>query len=110
MVVTFLTGIEVPQWERVANHSTERSGHDEDYDCWVWCGKADFPDPRVDQQGRVVVRKQLKRNHVLTYFANLTPCLIGMEACGGAHYWARQLAGFGHTVKLIDPQFMKPYV
>jgi len=64
----------------------------------------------VDEQGRVAVRKQLKRNQVLTYFANLTPCLIGMEACGGAHYWARQLAGSGHTVKLIAPQFVKPYV
>jgi transposase len=64
----------------------------------------------VDEQGRVAVRKQLKRTQVLTYFANLTPCLIGMEACGGAHYWARQLAGFGHTVKLIAPQFVKPYV
>lgn len=64
----------------------------------------------VDEQGRVAVRKQLKRSQVLTYFANLTPCLIGMEACGGAHYWARQLAGFGHTVKLIAPQFVRPYV
>jgi transposase len=64
----------------------------------------------VDGQGRVAVRKRLKRNQVLTSFANLAPCLIGMEACGGAHYWARQLAGFGHTVKLIAPQFVKPYV
>jgi transposase len=64
----------------------------------------------VDEQGRVAVRKQLKRSQVLTYFANLAPCLIGMEACGSAHYWARQLAGFGHTVKLIAPQFVKPYV
>lgn len=64
----------------------------------------------VDAQGRVAVRKQLKRGQVLAYFANLPPCLIGMEACGGAHHWARQLAGFGHTVRLIAPQFVKPYV
>jgi len=64
----------------------------------------------VDGQGRVAVRKQLRRNQVLTWFANLEPCLIGMEACGSAHYWARRLAGFGHTVKLIAPQFVKPYV
>jgi transposase len=64
----------------------------------------------VDGQGRITERKRLKRNQVLTYFANLEPCLIGMEACGSAHYWARQMAGFGHTVKLIAPQFVKPYV
>jgi len=47
---------------------------------------------------------------MMKYFANLEPCLIGMEACGGAHYWARKLAGCGHTVKLMAPQFVKPYV
>jgi len=64
----------------------------------------------ADQQGRVKIRKQLKRNQVLTYFANLEPCLIGMEACGSAHYWARKLVEQGHTVKLMAPQFVKPYV
>ena len=64
----------------------------------------------VDGCGRVVVRKQLKRGQVLTWFANVSPCLIGMEACGGAHYWARKLTGLGHTVKLMAPQFVKPYV
>jgi transposase len=44
------------------------------------------------------------------FFVNLPACLIGMEACGGAHYWARKLRGFGHTVKLMVPQFVKPYV
>ena len=47
---------------------------------------------------------------MLKYFANLEPCLIGMEACGSAHYWARKLEGYGHTVKLMAPQFVKPYV
>jgi transposase len=64
----------------------------------------------VDQHEKVVVRKQLRRNQVLTYFANLTPCLIGMEACSSAHYWARELQKRGHTVKLMAPQFVKPYV
>ena len=64
----------------------------------------------VDEHGQTAVRKQLRRTQVLPYFANLAPCLIGLEACGSAHYWARQLAGFGHTVKLIAPQFVKPYV
>ncbi|MBE8598260.1 IS110 family transposase [Xenorhabdus sp. BG5] len=64
----------------------------------------------VDAQGKTVLKKQLPRAKMLTFFANLSPCLIGLEACGGAHYWARKLQGFGHEVKLIAPQFVKPYV
>lgn len=64
----------------------------------------------VDERGKVAVRKQLKRAEMATYFANREPCLIGMEACGSAHHWARKLEGFGHTVKLMAPQFVKPYV
>lgn len=64
----------------------------------------------VDQRDIIVVRKRLRRHQVLTYFAQLTPCLVGMEACGGAHYWARKLQAQGHTVKLMAPQFVKPYV
>jgi transposase len=62
----------------------------------------------VDERGKVRVRKQLRRREVLSFFANLPPCLIGMEACGGAHYWARRCREYGHTVKLIAPQFVKP--
>ncbi|MFA6064128.1 MAG: IS110 family transposase [Gallionella sp.] len=64
----------------------------------------------VDERGKVGVRKQLKRADMSNYFVNLAPCLIGMEACGSAHYWARKLEGYGHTVKLMAPQFVKPYV
>jgi transposase len=64
----------------------------------------------VDEQGKVVLKKQLKRTQMLPFFANLPPCLIGMEACGGAHFWARKLEQLGHTVKLMAPQFVKPYV
>jgi transposase len=64
----------------------------------------------VDYQDKVVLRKQLRRNQMLSFFAALPPCLIGMEACGGAHYWARELQKLGHTVKLMAPQFVKPYV
>ena len=64
----------------------------------------------VDQGGKVALRKSLKRDQVLPFFANLPPCLIGMEACGSAHYWARKLQELGHTVKLMAPQFVKPYV
>lgn len=64
----------------------------------------------VNRAGRQVKRKQLKRHQVLSYLANLEPCLIAMEACGGAHYWAREIQALGHEVKLIAPQYVKPYV
>jgi len=64
----------------------------------------------VDQHGKVVLKKQLKRGQVAEFFANRPTCLIGMEACGSAHYWARKLQALGHTVKLMAPQFVKPYV
>ena len=64
----------------------------------------------VDARGKVTLRRQLKRPQVVAFFAQLAPCLIGMEACGGAHFWARKLIECGHTVKLIAPQFVKPYV
>ena len=64
----------------------------------------------VDEQGKAVMRKRLKRTEVMQFFGRLRPCLIGMEACGGAHHWARQLTQLGHTVKLMAPQFVKPYV
>ena len=64
----------------------------------------------VDEQGKVVLRKALKRHQVLPFFSNMDPCLIGMEACGSAHHWARKLQAAGHTVKLMAPQFVKPYV
>jgi transposase len=64
----------------------------------------------VDQHGKTVLKKQLKRDQMAVFFANTPPCLVGLEACSGAHYWARKLGSFGHTVKLIAPQFVKPYV
>jgi transposase len=64
----------------------------------------------VDQNEKVVLKKQLPRKKMLAYFQSLPPCLIGMEACGSSHYWARELQKFGHTVKLMAPQFVKPYV
>ena len=64
----------------------------------------------VNEHGKAALKKQLKRDQVLPYFANLAACVIGMEACGSAHYWARKLQAFGHTVKLMAPQFVKPYV
>ncbi|WP_157671038.1 IS110 family transposase [Chitinibacter sp. GC72] len=64
----------------------------------------------VDAQGKTVLSKQLSRQQLAPFFANLPSCLIGMEACGSAHFWARKLESFGHTVKLMASQFVKPYV
>jgi transposase len=64
----------------------------------------------IDERGKTSLKKQLKRDQVASFFANLPPCLVGMEACGSAHHWARKLGEFGHTVKLMPPQFVKPYV
>ena len=64
----------------------------------------------VDVHGNVVVKKRLARQKVRPFVAQLSPCLIGMEASGSAHYWAREFSQLGHTVKLMPPQFVKPYV
>jgi transposase len=64
----------------------------------------------VNEHGRTVLKKVFKRDQIAAFFANLPACLIGMEACSGAHHWARKLQEMGHTVRLIAPQFVKPYV
>jgi transposase len=64
----------------------------------------------VDAAGQVVVRRQLKRRYVLTFFEKLPPCLIGIEACASAHYWSRELQALGHTVRLMPPAYVRPYV
>jgi len=64
----------------------------------------------VDADGEVVLRRQLKRRQVLAFFAKLPPCLVGIEACGASHYWSRELTKIGHTVRLIPPRYVKPYV
>ena len=64
----------------------------------------------VDADGQVVVRRQLKRRYVLAFFQKLPPCLVGIEACASAHHWSRELQALGHTVKLMPPAYVKPYV
>jgi transposase len=64
----------------------------------------------ADASGAVVLRKQLRRNRLLEFFARQSPCLVAMEACGGAHYWAREIGNLGHQVRLIAPQYVKPFV
>ena len=64
----------------------------------------------IDAAGSVAVRRQLKRRYVLAFFEKLAPCLIGIEACASAHHWSRQLQALGHTVRLMPPAYVKPYV
>ena len=64
----------------------------------------------IDVAGNVVVRKALRRAQVLPFFARLEPCLIGIEACGTSHHWARELTALGHQVRLMPPAYVKPYV
>ena len=74
--------------------------------------KENFQVCGVDVHGKEVFNKKLKRKNVLSFFANLPPCIVGLEACGGAHYWAREISGLdaGHTVHLLSPRHVKPFV
>jgi transposase len=64
----------------------------------------------VDASGRVVVAKAIGRNKLLEFFASLPPCLVGLEACGSAHHWARELMALGHEVRIMPPAYVKPYI
>jgi transposase len=63
----------------------------------------------VDTRGTVVLRRQLTREHLRAFLAKLSPCLVGMEACAGAHYWAPEIERLGHTVRLMSPHFVTQY-
>jgi transposase len=77
--------------------------------CGLDIAKQVFQVHSVNERGAAKACKTLARAKVLEYFAQLSPCLIGMEACGGAHYWARELTKLGHTVRLMAAQFVIPY-
>ena len=64
----------------------------------------------VDADGNFVIRRQVKRRYVLAFFQKLPPCLVGIEACASSHYWSRELQALGHTVRLMPPAYVKPYV
>ena len=104
-------GIDVPEWKRCLNHSNRMEASTMNVTTvGIDLAKSVFQIHGVNNNGKAVLRKQLKRQQVAEYFANLPPCLIGMEACGSAHHWARKLQAIGHKVRLMAPQFVKPYV
>jgi transposase len=72
--------------------------------------KAVFTLHGIDQQERPILRVNLRRAQMIPFFKKLPPTVIALEACGGSHYWARELTALGHTVRLIPPQYVKPYV
>src|ERR1700693_5504532 len=72
--------------------------------------KAVFQVHGVDAACQVVIRRQMKRRYVLTFFQKLAPCLVGIEACASSHHWSRELKALGHTVRLMPPAYVKPYV
>lgn len=72
--------------------------------------KSVFQVHAIMEDGRVAVRRALRRSQLLEFFRNIEPCLVGLEACGSAHYWANAIGEFGHTVRLMPPAYVKPYV
>ncbi|ALR20213.1 transposase [Sphingobium baderi] len=64
----------------------------------------------IAAEGKVLIRRKLRRSEVIRFFAELPPCLIGIEACASAHHWARELIAIGHVVRLMPPAYVKPYV
>jgi transposase len=64
----------------------------------------------IDAAGNIIIRRQLNRRYVLAFFQKLSPCVVGIEACGSSHYWSREIKALGHTVRLMPPAYVKPYV
>ncbi len=64
----------------------------------------------IDAEDRVLIRREPKRRYVLAFFQKLPPCLVGIEACATSHHWSRELKTLGHTVRLMPPAYVKPYV
>ena len=104
------TGIDVPKWKCFNQPLYERASNMKITTVGIDLAKNVIQVHAIDEHGKVVIKKAMKRDQVVKYFANLPPCLIGMEACGSAHHWYRQLSPFGHDVKLMAPQYVKPYV
>jgi transposase len=103
-------GINVPEWKCQQPLEPEGAFTMQITTVGLDLAKNVFQVHGVNEHGKVVLRKQLRRDQVAAFFANLSACLVGMEACSSAHYWARKLESMGHTARLMAPQFVKPYV
>src|SRR5436309_14935405 len=103
-------GIEVPAWKSCDEPRERETSGMQVTTVGLDIAKNLFQVHGADAQGRPVLKRKLARGKVLEFFATLPPCLVGLEACGAAHYWARELAKLGHTVRLMPPQYVRPYV
>src|SRR6056297_1772719 len=106
--VTAPDGISVPRW--VCNDPHRRAVMAEITTVGLDLAKNVFQVHGADGSGRAVLRKKLRRAQVLEFFAQLPSCVVAMEACGGAHYWGREIGRLGHEVRLIPPAYVKPFV
>src|SRR3954471_17210075 len=103
-------GIPVPKMVVVGDHQQREPSMSKITTIGLDLAKNIFQVHGVDEIGTAIVVKRLRRSQVSGFFASLPPCLIGMEACATAHYWARELTELGHTVRLMPPQYVKAYV
>ena len=105
------TGTAVPwMWVLLRPPRFGGARHASGYDNGLDIAKSVFQIHGVDAAGNVIVRRQLKRRYVLPFFQKLPPCLVGIEACASSHHWSRELQALGHTVRLMPPAYVKPYV
>src|SRR3984885_6371855 len=87
------------------------ANHANDHDNWSRYREVGlFQVHAIDADGNIVIRRQVKRRYVLAFFQKLPPCLVGIEACASSHHWSRELQTLGHTVRLMPPAYVKPYV
>jgi transposase len=105
-----LDGIDVPKWKCKLPLNRMGASAMKITTVGIDLAKNVFQVHGVDERGNAVLRKQLRRAQVSIFFGNLPPCVIGMEACASAHHWGRTLQRYGHTVRLMAPQFVKPYI
>ena len=103
-------GIEVPAWKACATTTKAGDVRMQITTVGLDIAKNLFQVHGADAQGRVLLKRKLARGKVLEFFATLPACLVGLEACGAAHYWARELTKLGHQVRLMPPQYVRPYV
>ena len=89
---------------------SEEPSHASDYDNWSRHRKSVFQVHGIDAEGKVTLRRRVKRRYVLAFFQKLPPCLVGIEACASSHHWSRELQALGRTVRLMPPAYVKPYV
>jgi transposase len=86
------------------------ANHANDHNLGLDIAKSVFQVHGIDAEGKVLIRRQLKCRYVLPFFQKLQPCLVGIEACATSHHWSRELKTLGHTVRLMPPAYVKPYV